>query len=73
MPSVRIAAAGDLHASERVRPRIEEAFRHIADQADVVLLTTDEFLSGPLDADLAAGARILTDRRGMVLARLRSG
>ena len=41
MPRVRIAAAGDLHADERVAPRIDEAFAHVADSADVVLLAGD--------------------------------
>ena|SRR5437762_5106859 len=39
--------------------------------ADIVLRTPEEFLSGPLEPDLGAGARILTDRRGIALARLR--
>ena len=41
MPCVRIAAAGDLHADERVRPRIEEAFERVAEAADLVLLAGD--------------------------------
>jgi Icc-related predicted phosphoesterase len=41
MPSVRIAAAGDLHADERVASRIDEAFGHAADAADLVLLAGD--------------------------------
>jgi Icc-related predicted phosphoesterase len=41
MPRVRIAAAGDVHADERVRPRVEEAFRHVAHAAEVVLLAGD--------------------------------
>ena len=41
MPCVRIAAAGDLHADERVRPRIDEAFSHVAGAADLVLLAGD--------------------------------
>jgi Icc-related predicted phosphoesterase len=41
MPCVRIAAAGDLHADERIAPRIDEAFAHVADAADVVLLAGD--------------------------------
>ena len=31
MAHVRIAAAGDIHASERTRPQIEEAFRRFHD------------------------------------------
>ena len=41
MTRVRIAAAGDLHADERVASRIDEAFEHIADAADIVLLAGD--------------------------------
>ena len=56
MPSVRIAAAGDVHASERVRPRIEEAFRRVADEADVVLLAGDLTMHGEPDE-----ARVVAD------------
>ncbi len=56
MPSIRIAAAGDVHASERVRPRLEEAFHRVAAKADVILLAGDLTLHGEPDE-----ARVLAD------------
>jgi Icc-related predicted phosphoesterase len=41
MPRVRIAAAGDVHADERTRPRIVEAFAKVEHDADIVLLAGD--------------------------------
>ncbi|HEX6679050.1 MAG TPA: metallophosphoesterase [Gaiellaceae bacterium] len=38
---VRIAAAGDVHASEATRERIEAAFQAVQDDADLVLLAGD--------------------------------
>ena len=38
---VRIAAAGDVHASEATRPRIEEAFARVEQEADLILLAGD--------------------------------
>jgi Icc-related predicted phosphoesterase len=49
MTCIRIAAAGDLHAEERVRPRIEEAFGEVAGAADVVLLAGDLTAHGDPD------------------------
>ena len=49
MTRVRIAAAGDLHADERVASRIDEAFEHIADAADIVLLAGDLTAHGEPD------------------------
>jgi Icc-related predicted phosphoesterase len=49
MTCIRIAAAGDLHAEERVRPRIEEAFGAVAGAADVVLLAGDLTAHGEPD------------------------
>jgi Icc-related predicted phosphoesterase len=49
MTSIRIAAAGDLHADQRTRSRIEEAFGHVADAADVVLLAGDLTAHGEAD------------------------
>ena len=40
-PTVRIAAAGDIHCSEPLREHIEQAFAAIAEQADLVLLAGD--------------------------------
>ena len=57
MPCVRIAAAGDLHADERVAPRIDEAFAHVADAADVVLLAGDLTAHGePHEMEVVAAA-----------------
>jgi uncharacterized protein len=38
---VRIAAAGDVHASEATRTRIEEAFARVEGDADLILLAGD--------------------------------
>jgi len=38
---VRIAAAGDVHASEATRERIEESFARVQEEADLVLLAGD--------------------------------
>jgi uncharacterized protein len=43
---VRIAAAGDVHASEATRARIEEAFAHVEAHADLVLLAGDLTTTG---------------------------
>jgi Icc-related predicted phosphoesterase len=57
MPSVRIAAAGDVHADERSRPRIENAFARVAGEADVVLLAGDLTTHGdPDEAHVLADA-----------------
>jgi Icc-related predicted phosphoesterase len=57
MPCIRIAAAGDLHADERVRPRIDEAFSHVVNAADVVLLAGDLTAHGePGEMEVVAAA-----------------
>ena len=38
---IRIAAAGDVHASELTHDRIEESFRRVGSEADIVLLAGD--------------------------------
>ena len=43
---VRIAAAGDVHASEVTRARIEEAFARVESDADLVLLAGDLTTTG---------------------------
>jgi Icc-related predicted phosphoesterase len=54
---VRIAAAGDVHASEATRSRIEESFAAIERQADIVLLAGDLTTHGePEQAEVLAGA-----------------
>ena len=40
-PVIRVAAAGDLHASEEHRERITHSFAGLAEQADLVLLAGD--------------------------------
>jgi Icc-related predicted phosphoesterase len=39
--TIRIAAAGDIHAAEELRDRLERVFRAIAEEADLVLLAGD--------------------------------
>jgi uncharacterized protein len=57
MPSVRIAAAGDLHAEERIASRIDEAFAGVADAVDLVLLAGDLTAHGePHEMDVLAAA-----------------
>src|SRR5205823_7565787 len=60
---VRIAAAGDVHASEATRSRIAEAFAAVEREADLVLLAGDLTTQGEPEqarvlADAAAGLRI---------------
>ena len=54
---VRIAAAGDIHASEATRERTERAFAELEGEADVVLLAGDLTTSGePEQAEVLADA-----------------
>jgi uncharacterized protein len=54
---VRIAAAGDLHASEVTRERVEHAFAVVAEESDVVLLAGDLTTTGePEQARVVADA-----------------
>jgi len=54
---VRIAAAGDVHASEATRSRIEEAFAAVENEADLVLLAGDLTTQGePEQAEVLAAA-----------------
>ena len=54
---IRIAAAGDIHASEPIRDRIETAFERVDSEADVVLLAGDLTTSGePEQAEVIAAA-----------------
>ena len=41
VPVIRVAAAGDLHASEEHRERIMHSFADLAERADLVLLAGD--------------------------------
>jgi Icc-related predicted phosphoesterase len=43
---IRIAAAGDVHASEAIRERVEGAFERVEDEADVILLAGDLTTTG---------------------------
>jgi Icc-related predicted phosphoesterase len=56
---IRIAAAGDIHASEATRERVERAFADVESQADVVLLAGDLTTMGQPEqaAVLAEAAR----------------
>jgi predicted phosphodiesterase len=49
---VRIAAAGDVHASEATRGRIEEAFAEVDEDADLILLAGDLTTHGEPDQAL---------------------
>jgi len=53
---VRIAAAGDVHASEATRSRIEESFAEVEREADLVLLAGDLTTHGEPDQ-----AQVLAD------------
>jgi uncharacterized protein len=60
---VKIAAAGDVHAAEATRPRIEEAFATVEREADLVLLAGDLTTHGELDqaavlADACRGLQV---------------
>src|SRR5688572_17627986 len=56
-PVIRIAASGDLHASEEHRERINHTFAELADRAELVLLAGDLTTHGvPEEADVLAGA-----------------
>src|SRR5207253_3176555 len=62
VPRVRIAAAGDVHADERTRARIEDAFRRVGDEADLVLLAGDLTTHGrPEEARVLADAARAVD------------
>jgi Icc-related predicted phosphoesterase len=54
---VRIAAAGDVHASEATRARIEESFSAVEREADLILLAGDLTTQGePEQAEVLAEA-----------------
>ena len=54
---IRIAAAGDLHASEATRERVEHAFETVAAESDVILLAGDLTTMGdPEQARVVADA-----------------
>ena len=56
-PLVRIAAAGDIHASEAHRRRLTQAFEDVAGRADLVLLAGDLTTFGlPEEASVLAEA-----------------
>jgi Icc-related predicted phosphoesterase len=47
--TIRVAAAGDIHAGSGDRDRVREAFRRVESQADIVLLAGDLTQHGQLD------------------------
>jgi Icc-related predicted phosphoesterase len=49
MPTIRVAAAGDIHAGAGEFDRVREAFERVADQADLVLLAGDLTQHGQVD------------------------
>ena len=60
---VRIAAAGDVHASEATRERVERAFAEVEGEADVVMLAGDLTTTGEPDE-----AQVLADAcRGLTI------
>ena len=54
--AIRVAAAGDVHANEGERDRIEAAFAALEPDADLVLLAGDLTVTGEPDQ-----ARVLAD------------
>ena len=56
-PTIRVAAAGDVHCDERVRRRVEAAFAQAAREADLILLAGDLTTHGePEEAAVLADA-----------------
>src|SRR3989442_7459124 len=47
--TIRIAAAGDIHAGSNERDRVIEAFRRVEEQADLILLAGDLTQHGQVD------------------------
>jgi len=47
--TIRVAAAGDIHAGAAERDRVLEAFRHVEEQADLILLAGDLTQRGQVD------------------------
>lgn len=47
--TIRVAAAGDIHAGSAERDRVGEAFQRVQEQADVILLAGDLTRHGQLD------------------------
>lgn len=61
--TIKVAAAGDIHAGSGERDRVREAFERVAEQADVVLLAGDLTQHGQVDevcvvADACRGLEI---------------
>jgi uncharacterized protein len=55
--TVRIAAAGDIHAREGMEEQLRASFQSVRDKADLVLLAGDLTTHGaPREADILAGA-----------------
>src|SRR4051812_27505550 len=47
--TIRVAAAGDIHAGSAERDRVDEAFRRVEEQADLILLAGDLTQHGQVD------------------------
>ena len=47
--TIRVAAAGDIHAGSAERDRVSEAFRRVEEQADLILLAGDLTQHGQVD------------------------
>src|SRR3954453_12092357 len=53
--TIRVAAAGDIHAGSAERDRVDEAFRRVEEQADLILLAGDLTQHGQVD-EMCVGA-----------------
>ena len=60
---IRIAAAGDVHASEAIRERVEASFARVEGEADVILHVRD--IASPESDAQAADVREVLDRLGV--------
>lgn len=49
MPTIRVAAAGDIHAGSADHDRVRDAFRRVEEQADLILLAGDLTQHGQVD------------------------
>ncbi|NUR75372.1 MAG: metallophosphoesterase [Thermoleophilia bacterium] len=61
--TIRVAAAGDIHAGSAERDRVAEAFKRVEEQADVILLAGDLTQRGQVDeidvvADACSGLQV---------------
>jgi uncharacterized protein len=67
--TIRVAAAGDIHAGSAERDRVMEAFRSVSEQADLILLAGDLTQRGQVD-EVCVVADACRDLRVPVVAVL---